>query len=66
MLILSRRPGESIMIGDFVEVLILSNHQGSVRVGIVAPREISIYRKEIYKKSKPINKSVDSDHKCEE
>ncbi|MFD2671988.1 carbon storage regulator CsrA [Marinicrinis sediminis] len=48
MLILSRKPGESIMIGNDIEVTILSVEGDVVKVGVNAPRDISIHRKEIY------------------
>ncbi len=50
MLILSRRPGEAIQIGDDVEVIILSQKGNQTRVGITAPEEIPVHRKEIYEK----------------
>ena len=48
MLALTRKKGESIIIGDNVEVVILGVTGEQVKVGIVAPREISVHRKEIY------------------
>jgi len=48
MLALTRKKGESIIIGDNVEVVILGIAGEQVKVGIVAPREISVHRKEIY------------------
>ena len=48
MLALTRKKGESIIIGDNVEVVILGITGEQVKVGIVAPREISVHRKEIY------------------
>ena len=47
MLVLSRRTGESFLIGDDVEVVILGLDGGHVRVGIRAPKEILIVRKEL-------------------
>ena len=48
MLVLTRKPGQSIVIGDDVEVSVLSTTGGHVRIGIQAPRDIPIFRKEIY------------------
>ena len=48
MLVLTRRPSQSIMIGDDIEVSVLSTTGGNVRIGIRAPRDIPIFRKEIY------------------
>ena len=48
MLALTRKKGESIIIGNNVEVVILGITGEQVKVGIVAPREISVHRKEIY------------------
>ena len=50
MLILSRRVGETIVIGDNVHVMILSTMGRQVRLGIEAPVEISVHRQEIYNK----------------
>jgi carbon storage regulator len=52
MLILTRRPGESIKIGDDVDVVVLSMQGNQVRLGINAPKEISVHREEIYNKIK--------------
>ncbi len=48
MLVLSRQKDESIMIGDNVEVTIVDVRGDKVRLGITAPREIAVHRKEIY------------------
>jgi carbon storage regulator len=48
MLVLTRKSSQSIMIGDDIEVSVLSTTEGNVRIGIEAPREIAIFRKEIY------------------
>lgn len=48
MLVLTRKTNQSIMIGDDVEISILSVAADKVRIGIDAPREIGVYRKEVY------------------
>lgn len=48
MLVLTRKPSQSIMIGDEIEVSVLSTTGGNVRIGIQAPRDVPIFRKEIY------------------
>ena len=48
MLVLSRQKDESIMIGDDVEITIVDVKGDKVRLGINAPRSISVHRKEIY------------------
>lgn len=48
MLILTRRPSESIMIGDEIVVTVLGIHGQSVRIGIRAPKHIAVNREEIF------------------
>ncbi|MEP0848230.1 MAG: carbon storage regulator CsrA [Phycisphaerae bacterium] len=48
MLVLSRQRDESIMIGDNVQITIVDIRGDKVRLGIVAPAEISVHRKEVY------------------
>ena len=48
MLVLTRKPGQSILIGDEVEVQVLSVAGEKVRLGITAPPEIAIFRNEVY------------------
>ena len=50
MLILTRRVGETLMIGDEITVCILSVKGSQVRVGINAPRNVAVHREEIYKR----------------
>lgn len=47
MLVLTRRKNESIMIGDDIEIKITRVCGNNVRVGIIAPREVRVYRKEL-------------------
>jgi carbon storage regulator len=48
MLVLTRKPGESIMLGEQIEVTIVEVKGEQVRIAIQAPREVKVYRKEIY------------------
>jgi len=50
MLILSRKIGEAIIIGDNVAITVLSSQGKTIRLGIDAPKEISVHREEIYNK----------------
>jgi carbon storage regulator len=52
MLILTRRIGESLNIGDNIKITLLGIKGNQVRVGIDAPREIEVHREEIYDKIK--------------
>ena len=48
MLVLSRQKDESIIIGDDIEITIVDVRGDKVRLGINAPREVSVHRKEVY------------------
>ncbi|MGH8610806.1 MAG: carbon storage regulator CsrA [Gammaproteobacteria bacterium] len=50
MLILTRRVGESLMIGDDVSITVLGIKGNQVRLGVNAPKEISVHREEIYQR----------------
>ena len=49
MLVVTRKQGESILIGDDIEISVSKIEDGSVKIAIQAPREMSILRKELYK-----------------
>ncbi|MBZ9688100.1 carbon storage regulator CsrA [Clostridium estertheticum] len=49
MLVIGRKKGESLLIGEDVEITIVKIENGSVKIAINAPREISILRSELYK-----------------
>lgn len=50
MLILTRKRGETLMIGDNVSVTLVSINHNQVRIGIEAPKEIEVHREEVYRK----------------
>ena len=50
MLVLSRRMGETLVIADNIKLTVLGISGGQVRLGIEAPRDISVHREEIYQK----------------
>ena len=64
MLILNRKVGESIIIDDDIEIFILEERDGKVKIGIKAPENVSILRKEVYEEvreenTKSLKKSID-------
>ena len=52
MLVLSRKKGESIVVRDEIVVTVVDLRNGKVRLGIEAPKEIPVHRKELYDKIK--------------
>lgn len=58
MLIITRKKGQSFMIGDDIEITISKLEDGSVKLGIEAPKEVTILRKELYEEIKKENKDA--------
>ena len=58
MLVLTRRPGESIVVGENIIITVIEIKGGQVRIGIDAPREVDVYREEIYEQVKQENLSA--------
>ncbi|HCW73375.1 MAG TPA: carbon storage regulator [Clostridiaceae bacterium] len=58
MLILSRKLGESIIIDDRIEVKVLEIVDGKIKIGIEAPKDVTIHRKEVYDEIKNENKKA--------
>lgn len=52
MLILTRKAGEKLLIGDNIEITILNVRGGQVKLGINAPKDVAVHREEIYRKIK--------------
>jgi carbon storage regulator len=50
MLILTRRVGESVMIGDKITVTVLEVKGNQVRLGVGAPKEVTVHREEVYRR----------------
>ena len=48
MLVLTRKTNQSIMIGDDIEVSVLAVSRDKIRLGITAPRDVPVFRKEVY------------------
>ncbi|GHU51492.1 hypothetical protein AGMMS49975_05060 [Clostridia bacterium] len=58
MLALTRKKGESIMVGDDVEIVVLDWRGEQIKLGIIAPKSIPIHRKEIYEQIHAENKKA--------
>lgn len=58
MLIITRKKGESLMIGDDIEIIISKLDDGSVKLGIKAPRNVEILRKELYEEVEKENREA--------
>lgn len=53
MLVLSRKLGEKVMIGDSIVITVVDIDRGKIRLGIEAPREVPIYRQELLPLTRP-------------
>jgi carbon storage regulator len=62
MLVLTRKLGETIVIGDDIVIKVVDIHGKQIRLGIEAPTEISIFRGEIYERIKNENKNATIEH----
>lgn len=58
MLVLTRRLGETIVIGDDIVIKVVDIHGKQIRIGIEAPAEVSVYRGEIYERIMQENKAA--------
>lgn len=58
MLILSRKKGEAIQIGDGIEIRVVSIQGDQVKIGIDAPKSVEVFRKEIYDQIQAENKQA--------
>ncbi|UYZ21611.1 carbon storage regulator CsrA [Mesobacillus jeotgali] len=61
MLVLTRKNGETIKIGDDIEITIVSSKNDQVKIGIKAPKNIEILRKEIYEQIQEENQNASKD-----
>ncbi|WP_019529679.1 carbon storage regulator CsrA [Dasania marina] len=50
MLVLTRRVGETLIIGDDVKITVLASKGNQVRIGITAPKDVEVHREEIYER----------------
>jgi carbon storage regulator len=60
MLVLTRKPRQSIMIGDDIEITVLASDGAKVRLGITAPAEVSVHRTEVYLEIRAHGRRVES------
>ena len=61
MLILTRRVGEALMIGDNISISVLGVKGNQVRIGIDAPKEVAVHREEIFKKIHSVQVSLEGE-----
>ena len=62
MLVLTRKAGESIRIGDEISVLVIEIQRGQVKVAIDAPRDVTVHREEIYELVQRENRKAAQQH----
>jgi len=58
MLVLTRKPGETVVVGNSIRITVIELSPGVVRLGFDAPPEVSIYREEIYNEIAAANRSA--------
>lgn len=58
MLVISRKKGESLLIGDDIEITVIKTEDNSVKLSISAPKSVTILRKELYKEVEQENKNA--------
>lgn len=58
MLVISRKKGESLLLGEDIEITVVKVEEGTVKLSISAPRNIKILRKELYKEVEEENKNA--------
>ena len=61
MLVLSRRLGETLCIGDDIKVTVLGANGSQVRLGIAAPKKVTVHREEVYKRIKAEDGGAEND-----
>ncbi len=61
MLILTRRVGESLMVGDEITVTVLGVKGNQVRIGVSAPRDVAVHREEIYNRIQSDDKPAEQE-----
>ena len=66
MLILTRRVGESLMVGDDITITVLGVKGNQVRIGVSAPRDVAVHREEIYERIHDDDKAPEGDPGNEE
>ena len=60
MLVLSRRLDETLIIGDDIKITVLGISGNQVRIGIAAPKEVSVHREEVYLRIKQETKQIET------
>ncbi|WP_127581224.1 carbon storage regulator CsrA [Paenibacillus koleovorans] len=58
MLVLTRKKGESIMIGNQIEIVVLGIEGDALKLGIKAPKDVEVYRKEVYNAIRTANQEA--------
>ena len=58
MLVLTRRAGESVVIGDNIVITVLEARGDVIRLGITAPRDVQVHREEVYKELQAANREA--------